>query len=59
MEFWDWFMHNAGKGWKIVVAQDGVNNNWACNVYDDKGRIVGSFDECDGYQPNSIFPISE
>lgn len=51
-EFWNWFMNNAKAGWKIDVVQDGSEPdcNWACNIYDEKGGLVGSFDECDAFE---------
>ena len=55
MGFWQWFDINAKTGWKIVVAQDGSNNNRAYNVYDENDNALGSWDECDGWESNSVF----
>ena len=51
--FWCWVREFAPRGWKIVVAQNGKNDNRAYNVYDDNDNFVGSYDEVDGWQSNA------
>lgn len=51
--FWGWFDCFAEKGWKIVVAQDGKNDNRAYNIYDENDNLIGSYDSVDGWEFNS------
>lgn len=52
-DFWGWVKDLAPRGWKIVVAQSGENDNRAFNVYDSKNNLVGSYDEVDGWRTDA------
>lgn len=52
-EFWHWVREFAPRGWKVVVAQNGENDNRAYNVYDDNDNFVGSYDEVDGWRTDA------
>lgn len=52
---WEWFDKNSKIGWTIEVMTDGKHDNRTYNVYDEKKNGIGSWDEVDGWQWNSLF----